>query len=80
VNSWTAPTPRKGIYSCGWSIYSLVFGNFDKTFEKFISFKPEFSMRPEYNRKLGKWTLSTHVLPVYALSLSLGMFAFDTTT
>ncbi len=51
-----------------------------KTFEKFISFKPEFSMRPEYNRKLGKWTLSTHVLPVYALSLSLGMFAFDTTT
>jgi hypothetical protein len=37
-------------------------------------------MRPEYDRKLGKWTLSTHVLPVYAISLSLSMFTFDTTT
>lgn len=30
VNSWTAPTPRKGIYSCGWSKYSLGFGNIAK--------------------------------------------------
>jgi hypothetical protein len=28
-------------------------------------------MRAECDRKLGKWTLSTHALPVYALSLSL---------